>query len=409
MPLRSRRIALLALVAVGLVGALIWAFRPNPVPADLAVVQRGDLRVTVDEDGETRVRDVYVVSAPVDGRLLRIDIEVGDRADADRTVLASIQPRPPTLLDVRTRESAAAHLRAAEAAVVLGQAEVQRAMAELDFARTELRRAQGLVRADHISEQALDRAELEVATREAALAEAEARLEMQRQELARARAELIEPLSPGMAGFEPGACCIEIVAPVDGTVLAVLQESERVLLSGTPLIELGNPRDLEIVVDLLSTDAVRVEPGAPATVEAWGGGEILNARVRKVEPAGFTKVSALGIEEQRVNVILDLSDPPERWRPLGHGYRVEARITTWQGEDLLLAPLSALFRDGDDWAVFVVEDGRARLRRVAIGHRNDLQAELIDGLELGQQIVLHPSDQLRDGVRIVPRTRLESD
>lgn len=404
MAFRSRRFALVAVVAIGLVGGLVWAFLPTPAPVDLAVVERGALRVTVDEDGETRVRDVYVVSAPVDGRLLRIEIEAGDQVRAERTVLASIQPRPPTLLDRRTREAAEARLRAAEAAVALGQAEVERAAAELDFARIELRRAEGLVRSDHISEQALDRAKLEVATRDAALREAEARLEMQRQELARAQADLIEPVGPGVFGFEPHTCCIEIVAPVDGTVLAVLQESERVVQSGAPLIEIGDPRDLEIVVDLLSTDAVKVEPGAEAAIEAWGGAEILNARVRRIEPAGFTKISALGIEEQRVNVILDFADPPERWRALGHGYRVEARITIWQGQELLLIPLSALFREGDDWAVFALEDGRARLRRVEIGHRSNLEAEVIEGLEVGQRVVLHPSDRVRDGVRIVPRT-----
>jgi HlyD family secretion protein len=266
-----RRIVLIALVAIGLVASFVWAFQPRPVPADLAVLERGPLRVTVDEEGETRVRDVYVVSAPVDGRLLRIETEVGDPVRAGRTILASIQPRPPTLLDRRTRESAEARLRAADAAVVLGQAEVQRAAAELDFARIELRRAQSLVRSKHISEQALDRAELEVTTREAALAEAEARLDMHRQELARARAELIEPVITGDTGFDPSACCVEVAAPVDGTVLAVHHESEQVVQAGTPLIEIGHPSDLEIVVDLLSTDAVKVEPGAEATIEAGAG------------------------------------------------------------------------------------------------------------------------------------------
>jgi HlyD family secretion protein len=399
-----RRVALVALVAIGLAVGFVWAFQPRPVPVDLALIEQGPLRVTVDEEGETRVRDVYVVSAPVDGRLLRIEAEVGDPVRAGRTVLASLQPQPPTFLDRRARRAAEARLSAAEAAVELAEAQVKRVDAELAFARTELRRAERLVRSDHISEQASDRAELEVETQEAALAEAEARLEMHRQEQARARADLIEPVITGDAGFDPDACCVAITAPVDGTLLAVHHESEQVVRAGTPLIEIGDPRDLEIVVDLLSTDAVKVEPGADATIEAWGGGQVLNARVRRIEPAGFTKVSALGIEEQRVNVILDFVDPPEQWQALGHDYRVEARITVWHGDDVLLVPLSALFRVGEHWAVFVAEEGRAALHTVRIGHRDGRVAEVLEGLTAGVQVILHPSDRIADSVRITSRT-----
>jgi HlyD family secretion protein len=397
------RSVVVGLIGTGLVAALVWAFWPQPVAVDLAVVGRGPLRVVVDEEGETRVRDVYVVSAPVDGRLLRIESEVGDRVRAGQTVLASIQPQAPTFLDRRARKAAEARLRAAIAAVVLGEARVQRAAAELDFARAELRRAERLAAVEHISEEARDRARLEVRTGEAALHEAEAQLAMYREEVESARADLIEPVVGGDAGYDPSACCVEITAPVGGTVLAVHRESEQVVRAGTPLLEIGDPEDLEVVVDLLSTDVVRVRPGADATIEAWGGGDVLAARVRRVEPAGYTKVSALGIEEQRVDVILDFTEPKERRAPLGHGYRVEARIIVWEDDDTLRVPLSALFRAGEAWAVFVEEDGRAVRREIGIGHRDDRVAEVTTGLEAGDRVVLHPSDRVDDAVRIVPR------
>jgi HlyD family secretion protein len=340
-----RRILSWVVLIAAAVAAAVYAFRPQPVPVDLHAVQRGPLRVTVDGEGETRVREVYVVSAPVAGRKLRIGAHVGDPVVAGETVLATIEPSQPTFLDRRARLEAEAEVHAAEAAQALAQAEVDRVKAELDFARSNLRRSETLAAKGTISQTALERAQLESRTREAALSSARAELRVRRFELETARARLVDPATAG-AGGDGAACCVEVRSPVDGTVLKVMQESEAVLEAGTPLIEVGDPADLEVVVDLLSSDAVRISEGADATVEEWGGGGTLAGRVRRVEPYGFTKVSALGIEEQRVNVILDFTDPPARWRRLGHGYRVQVAITEWHGADVLAIPLGSLFRHG---------------------------------------------------------------
>jgi HlyD family secretion protein len=389
-----------------LLAYLAYAFRPQPVPVDFAEVSRGRLTVTVDEEGETRVRDVFVLSAPVAGRVRRIEMEVGDEVVAGQTVVAEIEPVDPTLLDVRSETEAQAAVRAAEA--------------ELEFASRELRRQQQLGQRGVASTRDLDAAEKAFRTARANLENARAALQarsLQRERTARPRAG---------AGAEECAC-IPVKAPVSGRVLRLVRESAGVVSPGEPLLEIGNPRDLEIVVDLLSADAVRVEPGQEVLIEQWGGGDLLHGRVRRIEPYGFTKVSALGIEEQRVNVVIDFSDPPEKWQRLGHGYRVETRIVLWRGDDVVKLPLSALFRADDgahqgggssvsagggsagrsaeaaDWAVFVAEKGRARLRPVTRGHHNGLEVEVTAGLEPGERVVLHPSDRVTDGVRLEAR------
>jgi len=383
-------------------GAVGYAFWPQPVPVDLTAVARGEMLETIDGEGKTRVREVFVVSAPVSGRVLRIEQHVGDPVRANDTVMAKIEPSAPTFLDQRALMQAEAAVKAAEAALALAEAEQARAAAELGFAKSELNRAEQLARRGTISGRELDRARLDARTGEAALATAGATVTMRRFELETARAALIQPGAAGSRDNMVG-CCVDVLSPVDGRVLRLIHESEGIVAAGQPLIEVGDPADLEIVVDLLSTDAVRVSPGDDVTIDDWGGPETLSGRVRRVEPYGFTKVSALGIEEQRVNVLVGLSDPHERWRSLGHGFQVEARIAVWKGEDVLKLPLGALFRDGDDWAVFVVEDGRARLRRVRIGHGNGREAEILDGLAAGEHVILHPGDQIADGVRVVRR------
>ncbi len=400
-----RRAVIWGVLALLLVGGLIHAFMPQPVPVDLGTVSRGALRVTVDDEGRTKVKDIYVVSAPLAGRALRIEIEAGDAVVAGETVVATIYPNDPEFLDVRSQSKAEADVKAAEAARVLANAELGRVGAELAFALDDFERARALADRKHISERALDAAVLEVKTREAAVASAEAALRVREFELERARAVLIEPGAAGATGGATGegGCCIDVRAPINGRVLRVLHESEGVVQAGAPLLELGDPRMLEIVTELLSSDAVKVTPGAPVLIEAWGGGVVLSGRVRRVEPFGFTKVSALGIEEQRVNVIIDLTDPPAMWRSLGHGYRVETRIVVWQAEDVLKAPVSALFRDGEDWMVFVAADGAAVTRRVVIGHANSHAAEVLSGLEEGERVVLHPSDRVEQGVMLVDR------
>ncbi|MFQ5956059.1 MAG: efflux RND transporter periplasmic adaptor subunit [Kiloniellales bacterium] len=401
----TRRRPLIVAAAGGLTAlALVYAFWPQPVPVDLGAVSRGTLRVTVDDEGRSRVKDVYVVSAPVAGRALRIESKVGDEVIAGETVLATIQEAQPTFLDARSMRQAEAEVKAAEAARTLAEAELVRTRAELDFARTELNRAEALAARNNISQRALDHARLEVKTREAAVAVAQAALRVKRFELETARASLIDPSEAAEPPGQTRRRWVEVRAPTSGRVLRILHESEGVVTAGAPLVEIGDPRQLEVVVDLLSTDAVKVKEGAEVVIEDWGGGEVLAGRVRRVEPYGFTKVSALGIEEQRVNVIIDFTDPPAKWRPLGHGYRVETAIVVWRQADVLKLPVSALFRDRDSWSVFVVSEGRARLRRIAIGRNNGIEAQVLEGLLEGEQVVLHPSDRVTDGARIVVRS-----
>lgn len=395
---RWLRAVVLAGGALALAALVAFALIPQAVPVDVAAAGRGPLEVTVNEEARTRIREVYQVFAPIAGKVLRSPREVGDTVVKDQTILAVIEPGDPSFIDARRRRELEAAVSAAEAAVTHAQAEVRRARSELAFSEGELRRAESLSETKIISERTLDKARMEAASKRAALAEAEANLELQKRQLERAKAQLLGPEDPSVRS--PASCCVQVRAPVDGEVLKVVTESEKVVEAGSLLIEIGDRRDLEIVVELLSTDAVRVEEGAAARVERWGGGAELNARVRRIEPAGFTKISALGIEEQRVKTILDLTDPPERWGRLGHDYRVHVRITVWRSGDVLRVPLSALFRKGEDWAVFTVADGRAHLTTVEIGHRNREMAEVISGLEAGERVILHPSDRVADGVRI---------
>jgi HlyD family secretion protein len=394
-----RRGLVLTVVGALAAGALVHAFMPGPVPVDIATITRGALKVTVDEEGRTRVKEVYIVSAPISGRVLRIERHVGDTVIAGETVLAAIRPTDPTFLDVRTKRQAEAAVSAAKAARSLAQAELTRARAELEFASTERARARRLAAGNHISQTALDRAELGYKTGHAAVAAAKAELRVKSFELETALASLIEP--GGEAAADRGA--VEVRAPVSGRVFKLLQESESVIQAGTALIEIGDPQDLEIVVELLSTDAVRVAKGAEVVIEEWGGGKSLRGRVLRVEPYGFTKVSALGIEEQRVNVVVDFTDPPALRSALGHGYRVETRIIVWQAADVIKAPVSALFRHRDGWAVFTETEGMARLRPVSLGHRNSREAEIVDGIKEGERVVLYPSDRVVDGVQVVQR------
>lgn len=398
MPVTRRRVALAA-AALGL-AALAWlALRHPALPVEVGEVTRGPLRVSIDEEGETRVRERFVVAAPAAGRLLRIALEAGD-AVAAGDVVAELVPAP---LDPRDEAAAQARLEAAEDAQRGAQARAALAESALAQAERDLARAERLREAGARSDEALERARLDRtrAQRElesagfaqgAALHEAEA-----------ARAVLMAARNPGRSPAPAGAgcggpgSCIEIRSPVAAEVLRVHEESERIVQAGAPLLELGDARAIEIVVDVLSADAVRIRPGAELWVEDWGGELPLRAKVRRVEPSGFTKTSALGVEEQRVNVIADFVDPPAG---LGDGFRIEARIVVFEAADVLQLPASALFRRGEGWAVFAVEDGVARRRDVEIGAQNPFAAELRQGLEAGERVVLHPSDRLADGARV---------
>ena len=398
MTAHARRSALGFLVALGVAGFLVYAFWPQPVPVDVAEVARGALRVTIEAEGRTRVREIYVVSSPVAGSVRRLEPQAGDTVIAGETVLATVEPVAPTILDVRTRRQAEAAVKAAEAARALARAELVGAEAQHDFALAELDRTRSLAERGTASQSALDRATMEATSRQATLETARAALRVKDFELENARAQLIEPADEG--AVNGGACCVDVRSPIDGRVLRVLHESEGVVAAGEPLIEVGDPEDLEIVVDLLSADAVRVSEGAAVLIDDWGGGRILAGRLRRVEPYGFTKVSALGVEEQRVNVIIDFVDPPEARPSLAHGFRVMVRIVEWEGDGILVAPMGGVFREGDDWAAFVMEDGRAHLRRLEIGRTNGREAEILGGLEAGERVILHPSDLVLDGVSV---------
>ena len=390
------------LPAIGVVVlGIAWLFRPQPIAVDLAEATRGPLRVSVSDDGETRVKDVFVVSAPVAGLMRRVELEAGDPVVAAQTVVARIEPSDPAFLDRRSEAEAVAALRAAEAARSHASAEVQRVAAELDFARAELQRYEELATRAAVSQNDLDAARRRARTAQAALRESEAGLRVRASEVAQARARLA---APGQALRPARDCaCVLVHSPVSGRVLRVLKESEGVVAAAEPLLEVGDPRNLEVLVDLLSTEAVRVVPGQKVLVNGWGGPAPLDAVVRRIEPFGFTKVSALGVEEQRVNVVIDFVGPPERWARLGHGFRVEPQIVLWASNDVLKVPLSALYREGSAWRVFRDDGGRARATPVRVGHDNGLEVEVLAGLQAHDRVVVHPSDRVNDGARIRQR------
>ena len=401
---------IVGILVLGLIVAgLAWFAWPRPLSVDLATVVKGPIEVTADDDGRTNVRHIYTVSAPVAGKVLRIShpmgergpsLHVGDQVTANETVVALMQPTPPSFIDVRSHDQLEAEVIAADAAIQQQEAEVRRLQAALDFSRTEFERAQTLSRTQTISAQAFDKAKFDVATNEAALASAKAQIDVRRSLRASLAARLMDPTN--ITASIESACCVRVLAPASGRVLKIIQDSEAVVVSGAPLVDIGDPFDLEVVADLLSTDAVQIKVGAPVRIDGWGG-SVIRGKVVRVDPAGFLKVSALGIEEQRVRVTIDFADPPETWSRLGHDYRVIVHVAIWSADDALTAPVSALFRKGDEWAVFAVENGRARTTIVKIGHRNNRVAEILAGLPAGAQVVVHPSDRISDGSRIARR------
>lgn len=396
----SRR-ALWAAIAAALALFLGWAFWPKAVPVDLGVVTRGPMEVYVEGEGQTRVRDIYQISAPVTGRVLRIEAEAGDAVVANGSVLVVIEPADPTFLDDRSRAEAEAAQQAAEDAEAQAEAVLEQVMAEHKFARGELKRAQTLAKEGTVSKRALEVAELAAATQQAAVKSAEATLKIRNHELETARARLIAPTTDHHGNDD---CCIEMRSPINGTVLRVLLESEGVVAVGTPLMEIGNPRDLEIVVDLLTSDAVRIDEGAVVKIDNWGGPELVG-RVRRIEPYGYTKVSVLGIEEQRIDVLIDFSLSAALPENLGHGFRVETAILEWKGDAIVQAPISALFRSRGSWVVYLDDDGRSRLINIEVGHMNDDAAEVLSGLNPGDRVVVHPGDRVSDDIAITPRSQ----
>ncbi len=394
---RYWRWLLVVLVVGAVVAVALW---PAPVPVDVMPSTRGPLAVTVDDEGETRVRHRYVVSAPLTGRVLRSELEVGDPVVRGTTVVARVRAEAPALMDARSRAEAEAAVAAARASLGRAEAELRSTAATAQLARVERGRQRDLSAAQLSTRQALDAAESNARAAEEAVRAAEFAVAGARSQFDQATARLMAPT------LEASGRVLTLTAPA--VVLKRLRESESVVAAGEPLLEIGNPAvDLEIVSDLLSTDAVRVKPGAKVRVEQWGGDRVLVATVRRVEPSGFTKISALGVEEQRVNVVMDFEDPAEAWNALGDGYRVEVRIVIWEAADVVKVPTSGLVRQGDEWAVFVVDGDRIRRVTVAVGQRNAEEAEIQSGLDAGAQVVVHPNDQVADGALVEVRTPLQ--
>jgi HlyD family secretion protein len=396
----TKRIVIWSVVIGIIVIGLAFSFMPRAVMVDLVEIAPRPLVVTLDEEGETRVHDVYTLSAPVSGRVQRINWLVGDPVRANETVLAQIEPGDPSFLDPRSEAQARAAVQAAEAARDLAAAAVKDAEAQYEFARADYARMQELVKEGSVSKRDLDSAERDYKARHAGLDTARAALQVRNYELEVARAQLVSPLQ---TQDSREACdCIPITAPVSGRILQITDRSERVVREGDVLMQIGDPKDLEIVVDYLSMDAVRIEAGQRVIIDNWGGEKPLDGRVRLVEPFGFLKISALGIEEQRVNVIIDFTGE-DGWERLGHGYQVETRVVLWEAGEVLAVPLTALFRDREQWALFVAVNGRATLRQVEVGQKNGVLAEIRQGVATGEQVVLHPSDRVSDGTRIRSR------
>jgi HlyD family secretion protein len=393
------RRALIAAVVIG--GVLAVALWPTPVPVEVATISRGPLVVSIDEEGQTRVRDRFVVSAPVTGRVQRIALEPGDRVKRG-DVVARIRPEAPALIDVRTRAEIEAAVRATGAALERARAEQQRARAALTLAQQQLARTRQLVEAGADTQRELEAREADVKLAEETLAASASGVKAAEAEVERAKARLA-PSRP-----DAGAAIVTVTAPADGVVLRRLRESESLVPAGEPLLEIGDPGRLEIVADLLSTDAVRVKPGARAMIEQWGDEAVLEATVRRIEPAGFTKVSALGVEEQRVNVILDFVDAVKAGAVLGDAYRVEVRIVVWESQSVVKVPTGALFREGDQWSVYTASDGRAQRVAVELGRQTGQEAEVLSGLSEGTRVILHPGDQVADGVPIEERAAPET-
>jgi HlyD family secretion protein len=395
------RVILGLIGGAALAGGLAWAFWPEPLPVDMAEVSEAPMQVTVAAEGVSRVREAYLVTAPIAGEAARSPVAVGDRVARGDSVVARITPAEPALLDARARAEAEAAVAEARAAIRLAEVNLARAKVDLGHAEANLERNQALAGSGVIPQRMLDDTRQIAEAQRAAVDAAETELAMRRATLTRAEAVLMAP-QPG-APHGDGGCCVDIPAPQSGTVLWIANESARLVQAGESLLTIGDLSDLEIEVDLLSADAVRLAPGARAWIERWGGEHALDARVRRIDPRGFTRVSALGIEEQRVKVHLDLLSPPEDRPGLGDAFRVFVQIVAWESDAALQVPISALVRADGDWAVYRVGDGRAALTPIEIGRRTQTEAQVLAGLAAGDVVVAFPGDRVTDGVRVAPR------
>lgn len=374
-----------------------WGLWPKPVIVETGVVARGPLTVHVSEEGKTRIRNRYIVAAPVAGNMRRVLLKPGDPVEAGVTVITTIEPVAAPLLDPRARTQAEAVVAMHEASRQRAAESLQAARAALKLAESDRDRMRSVTRDGTLSDSDRDRMEAEASIKAAEVRAMEFSLQVIDYELAQARAVLERPAAGGAGNL------IEVKSPVGGRVLNVMQESETVAAPGMAIIEIGDPADLEIEAEILSRDAVAIHPGDPAEIEQWGGEVALKARVRRVEPAAFTKVSALGVEEQRVIVLCDLLDPPEAARALGDRFRVEVRVAVWHADDVLAAPAGALFREGNAWKTFIYQNGRARLTAIDAGRSDGRLTQVLSGLREGDKVLLHPPDTVGDGTRVVTR------
>ena len=381
-------------IAVLVIILIFIGFLPDPVNVEMAEVARGPLQVTVEEEGRTEVTDTYVITAPIAAYARRIELREGDKIAQGQPVV-QLEPPRSAILDPRTRAEAEARVRAAEASLRQAEENQRAAQATARRAADERARIERLFEGEAATEQMRDQAVAEAVQAEAALEAAQAVVEAARAELAAARANLAGDTAVANTPVRQ-----VLTSPVTGRVLRVVRQSEGMVAPGEPLVEIGDVENLEVRVEVLSQDAVRIKPGSQVLLDQWGGDELLEAVVQRVEPIGVTRISSLGVEEQRVTVVSNITSPPDRWQALGSGYRVVARFILWESDDALQVPAGALFRTDDGWAVFVVEDGRAVRRDVEIGHQSGLAAEVVSGLSEGDQVIVHPPSDLEEGARV---------
>lgn len=394
---RAIKLLLFSLIVVAIIG---YGFMPKPIPVDIAPVTRDHLQVILETEGKTRVIDRFVVSAPIDGFLQRILLKVGDNVKAGQ-VITQLEPLRARTLDPRSRAQAEAQVSSAQAALRAAQENVKAAVADADYAILEVKRLKRLQQSGSIAKDTLDQAEARARRTQASRRSAEFAVKVAQFELEAARTAL--RYSAAAKDLPTPLEKLAITAPVQGRVLKLQQQSEAIVSAGQALIEIGDPRALEVEIEVLSPDAVRIKPGSRVLFERWGGDAPLEGRVRRIEPVAFTKISALGVEEQRVLIIADFVSVPETWERLGDRYRVEAQFILWEGNEVLQIPANALFRYENGWAVFTVVGDTVRRRKVVVGHRSGLVAEVVEGLKVGEVVVTHPSDEVGEGVKVVER------
>lgn len=394
--MRLKRWIIVSLVAAAVVLAIAYGFLPAPVASEITAAFRGPLMVTVEEEGRTRVVDRFVVSAPVAGYMRRIELDAGDAVKKGQTV-AKLEPLRSETLDPRSRAAARAAALAAESALKSAEENLGASTADAEFARARFERTRKLYEEGFAPQNTLDQATSDARRTEAVRLSAEAAVKTARHELQRARAAL------GYSGAEDPSSIVAVRTPVAGKVLKVWKESAGVVAPGEPLIDIGDPERIEVKVEVLSADAVKLAPGTPVLFERWGGEEPLAGVVKVVEPSGFTKISSLGVEEQRVNVIADITSPLDKRQWVGDGFRVDARFVLWEGNDVVQVPANSLFRKDGGRAVFAVRNGRARVQMVKVGHANGINAEILSGLAVGDEVIAHPDESIRDGTRVTRR------